>query len=212
MQQPVIILGSKGLGKVAMEIFLSNDVSIYCFLDDDVSLHKTMVHDIPILGSIDDDGFLKYIGKKCEAFVAVDETIYRKKTVDMLIERRKVMPVNAIHKQAIISRYASFGHGNLINAGVVINTGARIESHCIIHSHALVDYDAQVGDFAQIGAGSIINAGVVIEKGAFIGTGVTLIAGIKIGKNARVGAGSVVVADVKENSTVFGYPAEEVKK
>jgi sugar O-acyltransferase (sialic acid O-acetyltransferase NeuD family) len=212
MENPVIIFGAKGLGKVALDIFTSNNVVVYCFLDDDASLHNKEIHNINVMGSTDDDGFLKLIGKKCEAFVAVDETSYRKNLVEMLNERRHVQPVNAFHQQAVISENAGVGHGNLVNSGARINAYAAIGSHCILHSNALVDYDTVVGDFVQIGAGSIINSGVKIGNGAFIGSGVTIVSGITIGKNARIGAGSVVVANVKDSTTVFGNPAAEVKR
>lgn len=211
MENPVLIFGAKGLGKVAMDIFQSNGVVIYGFLDDDKSLHNQSINEIPVLGSTDDDGFLKFVGNKCEAFIAVDETKVRQSLVKMLNERRKVMPVNGIHAKAVISSSALISHGNLINAFAVVNAFAKIGNHCIIHSKALIDYESEIGDFVQIGAGSTINSNVTIGKGAFIGTGVTIVSGVKIGKNARVGAGSVVIGDIKDGATVFGYPAQEVK-
>jgi sugar O-acyltransferase (sialic acid O-acetyltransferase NeuD family) len=211
MENPVLIFGAKGLGKVAMDIFQSNGVVIYGFLDDDKSLHGQSINEIPILGSTDDDGFLKYIGNKCEAFVALDETKVRQSLVKMINDRRKTMPVNAVHPKAVISSSAAISHGNLINAFAVINAFAKVGNHCLIHSHSLIDSEAEIEDFVQIGAGSIINSNVKINKGVFIGTGVTIVSGVTIGKNARIGAGSVVVSDVKDNTTVFGYPAQEVK-
>jgi acetyltransferase-like isoleucine patch superfamily enzyme len=53
---------------------------------------------------------------------------------------------------------------------------------------------------------------VTIQDEAFIGSGVTIVSGVTIGKAARVGAGSVVIAPVKENETVFGNPAQPIKK
>jgi sugar O-acyltransferase (sialic acid O-acetyltransferase NeuD family) len=210
MDKPVIIFGAGGLGKAALEIFESNNIVIYAFLDDDVSLHGKEINDISIMGSTTDDGFLKYIGKKCEAFVASDDNAERKSIVEMLHERRKVQPVNAIHKSAVISEKAHISHGTFINAGVVVGTDAKIGNHCILHSRSLVDYEAQLDDFVQIGAGSIINSGVKVGKNAFIGSGVTIVSGVTIGKGARIGAGSVVISDVKAGETVFGNPAKAV--
>lgn len=210
MDNPVIIFGAGSLGKAALEIFKSNKVEVYCFLDDRKDLHNTTIEGVSVLGSTDDDGFLKYIGKKCEAFVALDETKYRKGIVDMLKERRKVMPVNGIHETALISKSAEIGHGNFINAQVVLGTAAKMGQHCILHTGAIIDHEAALGDFVQVGAGSIINSGVKVKDNAFIGSGVTVISGITIGKNARIGAGSVVIADVKDGETVFGNPAKGV--
>lgn len=210
MDNPVIIFGAGSLGKAALEIFKSNEVEVYCFLDDRKELHNTEIDGVTVLGSMDDDGFLKLIGKKCEAFVALDETKYRKGVVDMLKERRKVMPVNGIHETAIIPKSAEIGHGNFINAAVILGTATKVGQHCILHSGAIIDHEAVLDDFVQVGSGSIINSGVKVKENAFIGSGVTIVSGITIGKNARIGAGSVVIADVKDGETVFGNPAKGI--
>ncbi|HXA01906.1 MAG TPA: acetyltransferase [Cytophagaceae bacterium] len=209
MKTPVIIFGAKGMGRVALDIFQSNDVTIYCFLDDDEKLHGKEISDIPVLGRTDDDGFLKYIGKKCAAFIASDDNRFRETLVDML-KKMKVMPVNAIHSTAYISELAFIGHGNMVSAGVVVSTNAKIANHCVLSSNATVDFDAELDDFVQIGSGTVINSGVKIGKRAFIGSGAVIVSGIQIGKDARIGAGSVVISDVKPGQTVFGNPAKPV--
>ncbi|MDN3669592.1 acetyltransferase [Echinicola jeungdonensis] len=211
MEKPVIILGAKGIAHPALEIFNSNNVDVYGFLEEDEELHGKEINVVPVLGHPEDDGYLKLIGKKCEAFVAVDDYKYRQFLVKLLNERRKVQPINAIHKTSYISTDSTMGHGNFINARVIIGAGTELGHHGIYHSGVLIDHKVTIGDFVQIGAGAVVNSGVKVEEGAFIGSGVTIVSGVKIGKNARVGAGSVVVADVEEESTVFGNPAKPVK-
>lgn len=211
MENPVIIFGANELGKAAMAILESNGVVIYGFLDDDEKLHNQSIGEVVVLGSTDDDGFLKFIGQKCAAFVAFDNNKVRKSTVEMLKAKRKVMPMNAVHQKAYVEDSAALGHGNFVNAGATISANAQLGNHCIIHSGATIDFSAQLGDLVQIGAGSNINSEVKIEDEVFIGSGVTIVSGVKIGKGARVGAGSVVIADVKAGTTVFGNPATEIK-
>lgn len=208
----VIIIGATGLGKVAYDIFNSNSVVVYCFLDDDKKLHDTEIGDVSVMGSSDNMDLLKLIGDTCNVFIASDEDTYRKNVVKRIKEGLSVSPVNALHAQSYVSETAEIGFGNLINSGASVNSFAKIGSHNIINSGVIVDYEASVGDYVQIGTGSIINSGVTIEEGAFIGSGVTIVSGVKIGKKARIGAGSVVVADVKKGATVFGNPAQELKK
>lgn len=210
MENPVIIIGAKGLGRTALEIFTSNEVTVYGFLDDDVKLHSTEIDNISILGSSDDDGFLKLIGKKVEAFVAVEESKLRKHIVEMLLERRHTMPCNAIHSTAYISASASLGHGTMINMGARIGAGVTIGNHAIIHSGATIEHGVQIGEFVQIGSGAIIGPEVEIADGAFIGSGAIIIGSIRIGKNAQIGAGSVVIAPVEDKKRVFGNPAKEI--
>ncbi len=211
MENPVIIFGANALGRAAVEIFESNDIVVYGYLDDNQELHGSEMGKLAVMGSTEDDGFLKLIGKKCEAFVAVSDQSLRKGLIKMLKERRKMMPVNAIHQQAEIAISASIGHGEFINSHAVVGAHVVLGNHCLIHSHATLDFGAKVGDLVQIGAGAIIGSEVVVEDEVFIGSGAVLISGIKIGKGARIGAGSVVIADVEAGKTVFGNPAAALK-
>lgn len=210
MENPVIIIGANTIGRSAKEIFEGNGNLVYCFLDDNKKIHNTEIDTITVLGSTDDDGFLKLIGKKCEAFVATDDNKVRKATVKMIQEVRHVQPVNCVHNSAFMAQTASLGHGNFIDQGVRVGAGASLGSHCLIHMGALIGPEVTMGDFVQIGAGTIINAGAQIGDEAFIGSGVVIVAGVTVGKGARVGAGSVVVASVKDAETVFGNPAQKV--
>ncbi len=212
MEKPIIIFGAKGIAHPALEIFNSHDLVVYGFLDEDKQMHQKEINNIAILGDPEDDGFLKLIGKKCEAFVAIDDAKYRKSIVKLLNERRKVQPVNALHKLSYISTDAGIGHGNFINAKVTIGAGAEVGNHCIFHTNVTIEHKVEIGDFVQVGAGTVINSDVKIEEGVFLGSGVTVVSGIKIGKNARIGAGSVVISDVEANQTLFGNPAQVIEK
>ena len=211
MDNPVIIFGAGSLGRAAKEIFESNGNVVYGFLDDNKSLHNQEIDESFVLGSIDDDGFLKLIGKKCEACIAVDDNRLRKSLVKMLNDVRHVQPVNGIHKTASLSSHVELGHGNLIDQGVLVGVGTKLASYGMIHAGCVIGAEVTLGNYVQIGTGSVISAGVTIEDEAFIGSGVTVVSGITIGKGARVGAGSVVVAPVKAGETVFGNPAQPVK-
>jgi len=211
MDNPVIIFGAGSLGRAAKEIFESNGNVVYGFLDDNKSLHNQEIDESFVLGSADDDGFLKLIGKKCEACIAVDDNRLRKSLVKMLNDIRHVQPVNGIHKTASLCNHVELGHGNLIDQGVLVGVGTKLASYGMIHAGCVIGAEVTLGNYVQIGTGSVISAGVTIEDEVFIGSGVTVVSGITIGKGARVGAGSVVVAPVKAGETVFGNPAQPVK-
>lgn len=212
MKNPVVIFGAGKLGRLALDIFSSNEVLVYGFLDSDEKLHNTEVSEVVVLGDTMDDGFLKIIGNKTEAFVAIEHKTEKEKLVKMLMDRRKTMPVNAIHAKSIVSEEAEIGHGNLIGPGAIVNHGAKIGNHNVLNSGVIIDVLAEIEEFVEIGTGAIINSEAVIESGAFIGSGVIVVSGVRIGKNARIGAGSVVIEDVKEGVTVFGNPAVALKK
>ncbi len=210
MENPVIILGANYLGRQAKEILENNGNVVYGFLDDNKKLHNTEIDNASVLGSTDDETFLKLIGKKCEVFVALDENKLRKNIVSMLNDVYKAQPVNVIPQSVNIPASTDMGHGNFIDQGVKFGPGSSIGNHCIIQTNAIISTETKLGDFVQIGSGSIINPGTEIEDEVFIGSGVTIVGGITIGKGARVGAGSVVVAPVKAEETVFGNPAQKI--
>lgn len=210
MDKPIIILGAGTLGRSALEIFKSNDVIVYGFLDDNKKLKGKEIEDVAVLGSTEERSILNEIGKSAEVFIAIDENTVRKKLADFLKKDRKVMPVNAIHKSLIIADSAQLGHGNLISAGTIIRPAASVGNHCILHSRTTIDTGANIGNLVQIGVGSNINSGVEVEDDVFIGSGVTVVSGVKIGEGARIGAGSVVVENVASGDTVFGNPAKKV--
>jgi sugar O-acyltransferase (sialic acid O-acetyltransferase NeuD family) len=211
MDKPVIILGANGLGKAAMEAFESNNVVVYGFLDDKAEREGEEIGQVTVLGSLDDNSYYDLIGKDCEAFIATEEIELRKGLVESLVNDKKTMPVNSVHKSSLIAESAAIGHGNYIGATVNIGPNATIGNHLVLNTGAIIDYDTKIADFVQVGAGSIINSGADIEEDVFIGSGVTVVSGIKIGKGARVGAGSVVISDIAAGATVFGNPAKPVE-
>ncbi len=211
MENPVIIFGANYLGRAAKEIFEINGNVVYGFLDDNKALHNKELDETFILGSTDEDSFLKLIGKKCEAFIAIDDNRLRKSLVKMLHDVRHVQPVNAVHQNAFISKHVELGYGNFIDQGIKISVGAKISNHCVIQAGCIVGAEVSLGDFVQLGPGSVISSGVKIEEEAFVGSGVTVVSGVTIGKGARIGAGSVVIGPVKAGETVFGNPAQPIK-
>tara|TARA_B100000886_G_scaffold48258_1_gene29689 strand:+ start:952 stop:1527 length:576 start_codon:yes stop_codon:yes gene_type:complete len=50
-----------------------------------------------------------------------------------------------------------------------------------------------------------------IGDNVVIGSGAQILGPIKVGNNSRIAANAVVVKDVKENSTMIGVPAKEVR-
>ncbi len=210
MNKPVILFCATDFGKATLEIFKSNNIVVYGFLDDDKKLHGSVVEDVSVLGSTNNKEYLNIIGKDCDVFIASDDNPWKATTIKSLKKNQKAMPVNAIHKNTHIATSAVVHHGSFINHGVIIGANSEIGNHCIINSGSVIDYSVKIGDFVQIGAGSTINSGTVIGDGVFIGSGVTIVSGVTIKDGARIGAGSVVIANVGKNKTVFGNPAKTI--
>jgi sugar O-acyltransferase (sialic acid O-acetyltransferase NeuD family) len=208
MENPVIILGATRLGRIALDIFNSHGIMAYCFLDDDASLHNTEINEVVVMGKTTDDGYLKFVGQKCEAFVAVEDVQARQKLLELLKNRRKVMPVNAVHQLAYLAPTAHLGYGNLVGAGAVVNPNAKIDFGCVVDTRAVIDCEAVLEPYVQVGAGAVVGAKAQLGQGAYIGAGAVIGAGVKVGKMAQVAPGAVVLQDVAPESIVFGNPAK----
>ena len=112
--------------------------------------------------------------------------------------------------------------------GIEIHPGAKIGNNLFIdHGMGVV-----IGETSEIGNDVTIYHAVTLggispsidserqrhEKrhptigdGVVIGSGAQILGPIKVGNNSRVAANAVVVNDVKENTTVIGIPAKEIK-
>ena len=211
MEKPVIIFGTQGLGRVALDILQQHGVVVYGFLDDDPKLQGKEINHVPVLGSTTDERYLELIGQKCAACVALEQQGRRVQLIAMLKDQQQVVPMNAMHASAIMAPSAALGQGNLVNAHVSLDANATLGSHCILHAQVAIGHDAVIKDFVQVGAGSVIGAGATLNEQVFVGTGATVVPGVEVGAGASIGAGSVVLANVKAGATVLGNPAKPIK-
>lgn len=110
---------------------------------------------------------------------------------------------------------------NRFITGIEIHPGAKIGKGLLIdHGMGVV-----IGETAEIGNHVTMYQGVTLggtgnEKGkrhptvgnnVFIGASAKVLGNIFIGDNTKIGANAVVVRDTRQNSTVVGIPAVEVK-
>lgn len=90
---------------------------------------------------------------------------------------------------------------------VSIGEAVAIGPNCVIYSH---DHQYE-SDAEAAWKGPLITHPVVIERGAWIGSGVTILPGVTIGQRAVVAAGSVVTKNIEANSLYAGIPAKKIK-
>lgn len=205
---PVIIIGVNPFGLEVAHIFQQNDVVVYGFLDDDSKKKGTMIGEIPVLGTTEDDAYWGLIGKSCSVFVALENPTERKKMIELIEEDRATKPVHAIHPTAHIANPKSLAYGLYIGAGAIISTESKIADHVIIGAGCIIETGAIIEEFAQIGAGSVIGKEAKVDKNAFVGIHATIVGSVVIGKNATIGAGSVVIENIPASKRAFGNPAK----
>lgn len=135
-----------------------------------------------------------------------------------MVERNKIItkfdkilnPVNIISPRALISKHATIGKGNIIEAFAKIMNGVKVGNHCMIESYTAVNHDQVIGSNTFIG-NNVSMAGKKIGKNCIIGDGATIGYKVIIGSNCIVNQGSVINTNLKNNVIAYGQPLKIIK-
>jgi sugar O-acyltransferase (sialic acid O-acetyltransferase NeuD family) len=126
-------------------------------------------------------------------------------------ELDRILPaVSVIHPATVISRHATIGKGNLIEAYVKVANGATLGDHCIINTFSAVNHDQTLGNNVLI-AGNVSMAGKRIGQNTIIADGASIGFKKSVGRNCIVGDGAVVTKDLPDNVVAYGNPARVVR-
>jgi sugar O-acyltransferase (sialic acid O-acetyltransferase NeuD family) len=144
--------------------------------------------------------------------MAIADPVLRKEMHAKITNSKLLYPVLA-HPQANLgSERNYFGQGSIITAGCVLTVDVVLGEFAIINLNSTLGHDVKVGSYSTVMPGCNISGNVIIQERSMIGTGAQIVQNISLGSGCRVGAGAVVLKSVKENTTVVGVPAHEVKK
>lgn len=174
-------------------------------LDDDPSLHGTIRLGVPVEGSI--DLLCKAGPDACEALNLVARTTVRRRAVRDRIDAAGIRSASVIAAD-VDTEGVELEGDVLVYGGVTLGAEARLGAGACVLAGAVVGHEARVGAGAVIAPNAVINARVVVGEGAYIGANATVLPGLRIGAWSMVGAGSTVIADVPEQASVLGVPAE----
>lgn len=81
----------------------------------------------------------------------------------------------------------------------------------VIHQETIIHDNCKIYQNVTIG-GNGKTWGAEIGENTIIGAGACILGAVKIGKNVKIGANAVVLADVPDNCTAVGVPAQIIKK
>ncbi|OZI12713.1 sugar acetyltransferase [Bacillaceae bacterium SAS-127] len=208
-KRPIIIIGNGGHAKVLTEILLLNNENIIGFTTPQKEENpfglNYLGNDSVIFHHLPSDVHL------VNGLGSTHSTLVRKK-IYQTFSSAGYMFAQVIHPSALVSAYSRLGEGVQIMARAVIQPFAQIADNTIINTVVSIDHDCVIGAHCHIAPGSILSGNVQVGHETHIGTGTTVIQGVKIGSQVLIGAGSLVLKDVKDQTTVYGTPAKEVRK
>jgi len=196
---PFILFGASGHGKVIAEILEESGQQIHSFFDQDLSKKELLSYSVHhSFDQLDPNEYQWLIS------VGINQT--RRK----IVEQYSFLYGIAIHPGTQLSKRIKIGEGTVIMAGVCINSETVIGKHVILNTGASVDHDCVLEDYVHVSPGAILTGNVHIGEGTHIGAGATVIPGIRIGKWCTIGAGSVIIRDVPDGAKVVGVPGRVI--
>lgn len=204
----ILLIGYSGHAYVVCDVLASQNQKIIGYCDGEEKVMNPF--NLRYFGS-ENSEHGKTILRSNDYFVAIGDNKTRKKVIENLLQNGFQNPINAIHKQSIVSKFSSIGYGALISAGAIINVLAEIGNGVICNTNCVIEHECVISDFVHIAPSAVLCGNVRVGENTFIGANSVVKQGIKIGKNVIVGAGSVVIRDIPDNVTVAGNPAKIIK-
>lgn len=203
----VLLLAASGL---AREVIAAgrDTLGIVGVLDDDESLHGSLLSGLPVLGPI-----ARAATRTEKLLICVGSGTGRRR----LAERLAALDVGAERYATFISPGASLprdttvGPGSILLAGVVVTADVVIGRHVVIMPQATLTHDDVVGDFATIAAGVSLGGGVLLDAESYIGMNASIRQRVRVGRGATVGMGAAVLGDVPDGETWGGVPARALR-
>ncbi len=199
MNEKIILQGGGEHARVVLDSLLSSGRTVVALFDPK---YTGELFGVPQRGAYD-----ARIYPEALAVVAIGNNSVRKRAVSLT--RQKF--TNVIDQTAAISRFATYGKGNMFLQRTIVQAMSRLGDHVIVNTGAQIDHDCIIEDYVHVAPGVVLCGGVQVGEGTLIGAGAVAIPGTKIGKWAVVGAGAVVTRDLPDYALAVGNPARIVR-
>lgn len=163
---------------------------------------------------------------------------YYKNQKDYSFKKTEIGANSIIRSNSIFYEGSIVGEGLNTGHHVTVRENSKIGKCCSIGTLGDIQGDVQIGNYVRIHSNVFVCEltiikdyvwllpnvvitndkyppmdtcqGCFIDEYAIIAANATLLPGVRIGKNALVAASSLVSKDVKEESFVKGFPAQEI--
>lgn len=211
----IIIIGGMGNGTVVLSTILdinaiSPEWEVLGFLNDS---DEKEINGYPVLGKINAETAQLYLADKSVYFyfslisTKLNHTfIHRLHELNIPVERFATL----IHPTAVVSKFASIGHGVSIQPFVSVGPNVHLGNHIQIYAQSLIGHNSRLEDYTYVANNACIGASVTLKEGAYLGTNATTLENVTLGKWSLVGIGSVILRDVPDYAKVVGNPSKVI--
>lgn len=211
MTKTLYIIGSGGIGGHLvsnLDLYGLENHAIY-FIDDDINKLNTILFGINVIGNLD---YLMSISENVDVIIAIASSKLRKVIANRLKQKKNFHFPTIIARNAWVSKGVIIGDGCIIYPNCSINFGVILENFVIINMNCAIGHNTIIKSFSTLSPSVSTGGFTKILECAEIGIGSSTIQNITIGENSIVGAGSVIIRIVKENTQIFGVPAQGVNR
>jgi sugar O-acyltransferase (sialic acid O-acetyltransferase NeuD family) len=209
-----LIVGARadGHAKVVLEVLrAAGEHEVVGFIDDDRTKQGQVIHDLQVIGTMDDvPALITERGIQASIVAFGDNPQRRAPSAKLTGFGLKL--VNAIHPTVHCDSDVVIGNGCYIGQGVILITGTHVGDCVNIHTGATIDHDNWIGEGANIGPGAHTAGRVRIGRDVFLGAGAVAIPDVEVGEGAVCGAGTVILGRVEAFTKVVGNPARVIDR
>lgn len=183
------------------------DWAVKGFIDDNKSLHGTIIDGIPVLGGIE---YFNLIDIDIYAICAIGNEAIKKRIIESIYNPR-VHYATLIDPNVIMCKGSECGEGSYIFANCVLDINVKVGKHVFVSFNSSISHDTVLCDYVSVFPGGNVSGKVIVGESTVLGTGTKIIQGLCVSPNVMTGAGSVVVKDITEPGTYVGIPAKRIK-
>jgi len=205
--KPIYLLGAGGHASVLVDMLKENGADISFICSPNIDSTRKVLADIPVLN---DENVLLH--EKTADLVLVNgigslpNDTLRNKVFNKFSEHGFLF-TSVISKHAVVSSFATLGHGVQVMPGAIVQAGANIGDNTIINTGAIIEHDCVIGKHNHIAPGVTLSGHVNTGDNVHIGSGATVIQNISIGTGTVIAAGAIVTKHIESEKIVFGARA-----
>ena len=200
----LLVYGAGGHGRVIAEMASGCGFSLLGFIDDALSLQRTTVAGLPVLGN---RTWLQTLASPGYAVALAIGDNGMRMSVASFLAAHGIALATVISRSAVVAGSARIGAGTVIMPGALVNAGAVVGEGAVLNTGSIVEHDVIVGDYAHISPGAILGGGACVGPLAHIAMGAIVLPGVRIGTRTTLGAGSLAPKDLPDAVVAFGSPA-----